>query len=259
MDELKANLKAACKKLFGVDIEPELTRPEEKFGDYATNLALQLGKQLGKNPRQVAEQLAQHVRGETSHMLEVNVAGEGFINFTLTDEVLSRAVTSATKLSKPLDGQEILVEFGDPNPFKEMHIGHLYSYIVGDSISKLLETSGATVRRLSYHGDVGLHVARAIFGLRELEKESKDRNKSLSDIPVIERENFLDSSRSVKSGSLSSITRYNISRQIYSIFNIFYFITKVLRIFSIILENIIVVKRVNLREVCPRFLLSVGG
>ncbi|PJE65729.1 arginine--tRNA ligase [Candidatus Saccharibacteria bacterium CG10_big_fil_rev_8_21_14_0_10_47_8] len=191
MDELKANLKAACKKLFGVDIEPELTRPEEKFGDYATNLALQLGKQLGKNPRQVAEQLAQHVRGETSHMLEVNVAGEGFINFTLTDEVLSRAVTSATKLSKPLDGQEILVEFGDPNPFKEMHIGHLYSYIVGDSISKLLETSGATVRRLSYHGDVGLHVARAIFGLRELEKESKDRNKSLSDIPVIERENFL--------------------------------------------------------------------
>jgi arginyl-tRNA synthetase len=75
-------------------------------------------------------------------------------------------LTNATA-DKEEKGQEILVEFGDPNPFKEMHIGHLYSYIVGDSICKLLEKSGAIVRRLSYHGDVGLHVAKAIYGMQK--------------------------------------------------------------------------------------------
>src|SRR5476649_2368864 len=162
MQELEAALKAACKKLFNTDIEPELSRPEEKFGDYATNAALQLGKRLSKNPREVAEALAANIQ-ESGAVAKAEVAGQGFINFTLTDENLAKAALTATILSKPLAGQQILAEFGDPNPFKEMHIGHLYQYIVGDAIASLLEANGAEVKRLSYHGDVGLHVARAIY------------------------------------------------------------------------------------------------
>lgn len=190
MQELKEALVSACRASFNVDTEPELTRPEEKFGDYSTNVALQLGKRLGKNPREVAEQLVAQLH-ELPVLAKRDIAGPGFINFTLTDKVLSKAATSATVLPKPYDGQEILVEFGDPNPFKQMHIGHLYGYIVGDSISRLLENSGATVKRLSYHGDVGLHVAKAIFGLRELEKDRQSQDKSSSDVPIIENENFL--------------------------------------------------------------------
>lgn len=190
MQELKEALKKACADSFEVDIEPELTRPEEEFGDYATNVALQLAKRLGKNPREVAEQLVADLK-ELPILAKRGVAGPGFINFTLTDKVLAGAVDSAAKLPKPLAGQEILVEFGDPNPFKQMHIGHLYSYIIGDSISRLLEANGATVQRLSYHGDVGLHIAKAIFGLRELEKERKEVQDKSSDPPVIEREKFL--------------------------------------------------------------------
>lgn len=64
--------------------------------------------------------------------------------------------------------QRIMVEFTDPNPFKEMHIGHLYSNIVGESICRLLEATGATVRRVCYQGDVGLHVAKCLYGFMQL-------------------------------------------------------------------------------------------
>jgi len=167
MQELKQAVKDAAKKLFDADIEPELSRPDEKFGDYATNAALQLAKKAAASPRQIAQQLVDELGG-LPQVKAITIAGPGFINFRLTDEALAAAALKATELAQPLDGQEILVEFGDPNPFKEMHIGHLYSYIVGDSICRLLEASGAAVRRLSYHGDVGLHVAKAIYGLKTI-------------------------------------------------------------------------------------------
>jgi arginyl-tRNA synthetase len=188
MDELTTSLKKASQDLFGVDIEPELSRPDEKFGDYATNAALQLGKQLGKTPREVADALAGEIQ-KTGLVAKVAVAGPGFINFTLKDEALAKAAFSSTDLPKPLAGQEILVEFGDPNPFKEMHIGHLYQYIVGDAISSLLEANGADVKRLSYHGDVGLQVAKAFFGIQALDKDRRGQDEP-SDAEAIERENF---------------------------------------------------------------------
>jgi arginyl-tRNA synthetase len=182
MQELKQAVKDTAKKLFGVDLDPEISRPAPQFGDYATNAALQLAKKAAASPRQIAEQLAAELQ-ELPDISEVSIAGPGFINLKLTDGKLAEAAFKATDLSKPNAGQQILVEFGDPNPFKEMHIGHLYSYIVGDSISRLLEASGAEVKRLSYHGDVGLHVAKAIYGLRSIQKESAS--------DTIEQENFL--------------------------------------------------------------------
>ncbi len=164
--ELETALAGCVKDLFGAQTDIELTRPEEKFGDYATNVALQLAKQAGKPPREIAETLAKSIHEKLGDKLsEVTVAGPGFINLKLSDGALAKAIT--TKPAQSHTGQEILVEFGDPNPFKAMHIGHLYSYIIGDAIASLLETAGATVRRLSYHGDVGLHVAKAIWAMQE--------------------------------------------------------------------------------------------
>lgn len=182
-EELKQAVQDAAKKLFGADIEPELGRPDEKFGDYATNAALQLAKKAAASPPQIARQLVEELKSAAG-IKEASVAGPGFINFRLTDEALSKAVLSAADLPKPQAGQEILVEFGDPNPFKEMHIGHLYSYIVGDAISSLLESQGASVKRLSYHGDVGLHVAKAIYGLQHTAGQPGSQE-------TIEEENYL--------------------------------------------------------------------
>jgi arginyl-tRNA synthetase len=169
-EELVKQVKTACKAVFDVDIEVELSRPEEQFGDYATNVALQLSKQLQKPPREIAETLAEKLRNSLAAQVnEISVAGPGFLNLTLNDQSLLQAAWS--RPGKSLKDQEILVEFGDPNPFKAMHIGHLYSYIVGDAICALLETAGAEVKRLSYHGDVGLHVAKAIWAMQKENKQ----------------------------------------------------------------------------------------
>lgn len=156
----------ACKGLFGGDVEVELTRPEEQFGDFSTNAALQLAPKLGRKPRDIADELAGKLRETLAPEVgEVSVAGPGFINLRLNDAALLASLD--TEPARIYDGQEILVEFGDPNPFKAMHIGHLYSYVAGDAICNLLEAAGAQVKRLSYHGDVGLHVAKAIWAMRK--------------------------------------------------------------------------------------------
>lgn len=171
--ELEKALSGCVKDLFDTELTVELTRPDEQHGDYATNAALQLAKQVGKPPREIAEALAAAVREKLAGQAsDVSVAGPGFLNLKLTDQALVESMDA--RPSATYQGQEVLVEFGDPNPFKAMHIGHLYSYIVGDAIASLLEAAGATVRRLSYHGDVGLHVAKAIWAMKKDGYEGED-------------------------------------------------------------------------------------
>lgn len=154
------------RRQFDVNLEVEVTRPEEKFGDFATNVALQLAGRLQKQPREIAEVIAEKLR-DHDQITEVAVAGPGFINMRLSDEVLLHALLQPSR--QRLRNTEVLVEFGDPNPFKAMHLGHLYTTIVGDAVAHLLEHEGASVRRLSYHGDVGMHVAKAIWALLRYE------------------------------------------------------------------------------------------
>lgn len=163
-DELEKKIAAACQELFATDITPELTRPEEQFGDYSTNIALQLAKQLGKNPREIGETLAVKLRETLSDQVnEVTVAGPGFVNFKLGDKVLLTALQ--TTPTQSLAGQTIVAEYSDPNPFKVLHAGHLYTTITGDAISRLLEVAGAQVHRLNYGGDVGLHVGKTMWAI----------------------------------------------------------------------------------------------
>src|SRR4051812_44665726 len=94
--DLEKAVEAAVKDLFGaVESTVELTRPDEQFGDYATNVALQLSKQLGKNPREIAEALREKLASD-ARLTNVAVAGPGFLNLTLSDEtlVLSLSATS---------------------------------------------------------------------------------------------------------------------------------------------------------------------
>ncbi len=164
MEELRQAVQAAAKELYKIDIKPLISWPDEQFGDYATNAALQLAKQLDKKPHDIAVELSKELT-KLDNVESAEPAGPGFINIRLSDKALLNNL--GAEPTEPLAGQQILVEFGDPNPFKEMHIGHLYSYVVGDSLCRLLETRGAKVVRLSYHGDVGLHVAKAIWGMQQ--------------------------------------------------------------------------------------------
>lgn len=151
-------------ELYGVDVTPVLTRPEPQFGDYATNVALQLARQVGKNPREIADAITAKLT-ESNEYAAVTVAGPGFINITLGSSALLSLVRQEPQAINA--GRNIVVEYSCPNAFKELHTGHLYQTIFGDIMVRLLLVSGAQVHRTSFGGDVGLHVAKCLWGMRD--------------------------------------------------------------------------------------------
>lgn len=172
-------------ELYQRQVDVQLTRPDPKFGDFATNVALQLAKPLGKNPREIAEAIAAKLRAD-ERFSEVSVAGPGFINVKLSDQAVleSLKVRPATKRA----GKTAVIETNCPNPFKAMHIGHALNAITADTMANLLAVDGAQVHRVSYHGDVGTHVGKSMWAiLREIDGDAS----KLDEIPADQRNQFM--------------------------------------------------------------------
>ena len=172
-------------ELYQRQVDVQLTRPDPKFGDFATNVALQLAKLLGKNPREIAEAIAAKLRAD-ERFSEVSVAGPGFINVKLSDQAVleSLKVRPATKRA----GKTAVIETNCPNPFKAMHIGHALNAITADTMANLLAVDGAQVHRVSYHGDVGTHVGKSMWAiLREIDGDAS----KLDEIPADQRNQFM--------------------------------------------------------------------
>jgi len=174
----------------GFDI---LVPPNDKMGDYSTNVAFVLatrpshkateGKekeglpaQAGKGPMEVGEELASELSKDkdlAGIFEKIEAVKPGFVNFFLKDDFLRKKLSEITGdknygFNETMKGKTVMVEYTDPNPFKLFHIGHLMSNTIGEAIARLYEASGAKVLRANYQGDVGLHVAKAIWGaLRE--------------------------------------------------------------------------------------------
>mgnify|MGYP001206652579 CR=1 FL=1 len=164
MDTTSRAITQIVQNLYSVTTEVRLDRPDPQFGDYATNVALQLAKQVGKNPRDIAETIATELR-ETGDYAKVEVAGPGFINITLSADALLAAIRQEPR---PFNvARNVVLEYSCPNAFKELHTGHLYQTVFGDILARLLLVSGAKVTRTSFGGDVGLHVAKCLWGMRE--------------------------------------------------------------------------------------------
>lgn len=170
---------------YDIDITPELSRPDAAFGDIATNVALQLAGRLKRNPRQIAEELAEVLRSNPD-FAEVTVAGPGFINVRLSDEALLQQL----QVSAPQQYADtnVVIETNSPNPFKAMHIGHAMNAVVPDAIANILERAGAQVHRVSYHGDVGLHVGKSMYSLLKYAQGDVQR---IAQIPKAERNSFM--------------------------------------------------------------------
>lgn len=181
-------LTTAADELFGLSVAPELTRPDEQFGDFASNLALQLAKPLKQQPRQVAEQIKGYLESNgDGSIAKVDIAGPGFLNITVSDDTLWQA--AVTRPSRVLNEQRLLLEYSCPNAFKELHTGHLYQTIVGDTIGRLAQAGGAEVFRANFGGDVGLHVAKCLWGIQqELGGDNPDK---LAGVPSDEHAQWL--------------------------------------------------------------------
>ena len=159
---MKQDIAQIIQRLYDIDVDVVLTRPDAKFGDYATNVALQLPKPLARNPREIAEEISRALR-DSGEFSEISVAGPGFINIRLSDKALLGLALREPELQ--YSGTNFVIEYSCPNAFKELHTGHLYQTIFGDILARLIEQSGATVHRTSFGGDVGLHVAKCVWGM----------------------------------------------------------------------------------------------
>lgn len=182
---MKQQIEAIVQKLYNTSVGVTITRPEPQFGDYATNVALQLAKPLGQSPREIAQRIAEELQN-TGNFENVDIAGPGFINIKLSGPALLELANQ--KPSTIRDGHAVVIETNNPNPFKAMHIGHGFNAIIGDTIANLLAVSGAEVHRVSYHGDVGLHVGRSMYSL--LKFADGDFSK-VENIPNSERNTFM--------------------------------------------------------------------
>ena len=184
MEKIKQKLVEAVEKLFGVKTTVNVgVAPENTGADYASNVAMQLAKLVHKSPMVIAEMIMGEL-GEGD--VEVAVAAPGFLNFTISNgEILAKVRGYAEDLPTQVrlgDYAEktVIAEFSDPNPFKVLHVGHLYTSVVGDSISRLLELAGAQVVRANFGGDVGLHVGKTMWAL--LKEGYKPDNLTIEDI-----------------------------------------------------------------------------
>lgn len=156
-------------------------------GDYSTNVAMAVAGATKANPKELADKILSEIsRLNTDKYIEkVEVAGPGFINFYLSRRFFADSVEDIINKvnnfgkNDVLSERKIMVEYTDPNPFKPFHIGHLMTNAIGESIARILEHSGAEVYRANYQGDIGLHVAKAVWGLLQNDK-LQSRSGSLS-------------------------------------------------------------------------------
>lgn len=171
--QLNPLIHEACKKA-GIPVDTvqvnEAGKPE--FGDYQFNGAMPLAKKLGKNPRQIAQEIVEAIP-ENPILSKVEIAGPGFINLTLSPEWLAARLEEAAKderlgVGRQSEPKRVVVDYSSPNMAKQMHVGHLRSTIIGDSLANLFAFLGDEVIRQNHIGDWGTQFGMLIAYLEEL-------------------------------------------------------------------------------------------
>lgn len=167
-DSLTEALRAAL-TASGLDAPAEihLERPARReHGDWSSNIALVTAKAAGRNPRELAADLVAALEADSApHVVKVEIAGPGFVNFHLDDgwlhDTLTQVVTEGTEgFARPDLGQgkKVMVEFVSANPTGPLHAGHARGAVYGDSVARLLERTGHDVSREFYVNDRGVQM-----------------------------------------------------------------------------------------------------
>jgi arginyl-tRNA synthetase len=153
---------------------------DTRFGDYQTNAAMVAAKALKKNPREVAASILSHLKVEDLCKAPT-VAGAGFINFTALDTALSDAVNQVGRdqrlgVESVREPKTIIIDFSSPNVAKPMHVGHIRSTILGDSLSRIARHLGHRVITDNHIGDWGTQFGKVIYGWKHfLDKDALEQ------------------------------------------------------------------------------------
>lgn len=162
------------KDLYSLEIEAKLTRPDPQFGDYATNVAMQLAKPLSKSPKVIAEEISNKLQ-ETDIFSEVSIAGPGFINVRLAASYLAKDLsakwTEDYGSNQEGKGKTAIVEYPSPNMAKPYSVGHLRPANQGWAAKRLMEVSGWNVITDNHLGDYGAPLGIWITGFRNFSSD----------------------------------------------------------------------------------------
>jgi arginyl-tRNA synthetase len=191
-DVLAERVGAALAAAFGAEhagADPVI-RPSA-FADYQANVALPLGKKLGRPPREVAADIAGHL--DVADVCDrVEVSGPGFINFTLRSDWIARQAAGLLedpRLGVPVadPAQKVVVDYSSPNVSKEMHVGHLRTTVVGDAVVRILEYQGHDVIRANHLGDWGTQFGILIEHLLDVGEDTALKELSAGEINAFYR------------------------------------------------------------------------
>ena len=192
LHQLDAAFRTAIRAALGVDADPALSVSQtDKFGDYQSNAAMGLAKQLKQPPRAVAEQIrAKLDLGDLA--TETSIAGPGFINVRLSPAWLAGRITAVAAdarlgVDPVAQPQTVVVDYSGPNVAKQMHVGHLRSTIIGDAISRVLAFQGNRVIRQNHIGDWGTQFGMLIAFLRD--------SATAADAPIADLDAFYKQAR----------------------------------------------------------------
>lgn len=194
-EDISKELLEILKQLGSLKEEVIVELPQDsQHGDLTSNIAMQISKELGISPRDIAQKIVESFP-QVEYLEKIEVAGPGFLNFYLSNDYLLKILKDTLgERNFKFDihsGKKYMVEYTDPNPFKILHIGHLYTNMVGESFARLQEALGAQVYRANYQGDVGLHVAKTMYGLEILFKEQGISFNDLKERNLVERVEYL--------------------------------------------------------------------
>jgi len=171
---MNTKISAAIKELFDIDMDVTLTRPDSQFGDYATNAAMQLAKPVGKNPREIAEMIAEKLR-QSGDFSEVTIAGPGFINLRVAAKSLADNLQHnwTEKFGENTDGsgRTVVVEYPSQNMAKPYSIGHLRTGNQGWAVKRLMEATGWKVITDNHLGDYGAPFGIWVVGFLKFSSE----------------------------------------------------------------------------------------
>ena len=170
-----------------------ITAARPEFGDYQANGCMSLAKRIGKNPRELAQQVVEFLQGQQHDLLDsLEVAGPGFINIRLANSALLDEANSALGkpeqlLNRVTAAQRIVVDYSSPNLAKEMHVGHLRGTIIGDALARVLERLGHIIIRQNHVGDWGTQFGMLITHMQDISGGGA-AEEALSDLEIFYRE-----------------------------------------------------------------------
>lgn len=227
MEKIRELLRSAILALYDIESEVSLVEaPRETGADFASNVAMSLVKSLKRNPYEVAEEIREKTLeldvASEKVISSIEIAKPGFINIKLGDGFYKTEIEKYQKdFLKNISRDEylnkmVICEFSDPNPFKILHVGHLYTSMVGDAISRIVEFAGGNVIRANFGGDVGLHVAKNMYALLKHQDEISETMSTTEKAELLSR-TYVEGSTAYEEDEEAKQKIIKINKMIYEI------------------------------------------